>query len=252
MTITEESWKQYIETLSKVESEAARLMQEFLEANREPDGRWNSRETRQLIIDYAFALAVKYGEAAAELACEMYDSVGALEDIILPSAEPAQTATYQETAKTVNGTIKLLNPVIIAAAIGRLVRQAGVDTTVNNAIRDKAEWAWIPIGDTCPFCISLAHEGWKQASKAALSGGHAEHVHANCDCNYAIRHKKETNYAGYDPRKYARIFNDAEGDTEKEKLDAIAREQYAANADEIRARKREEYAQRKEREEMFE
>ena len=45
----------------------------------------------------------------------------------------------------------------------------------------------------------LASNGWQKASKKALKGGHAEHIHANCDCTYAIRFDGKSNVAGYDP-----------------------------------------------------
>ena len=85
--------------------------------------------------------------------------------------------------------------------VSRLVKQAGADTTLKNAIRDGAEWAWVPHGDTCPFCITLASNGWQPASKKALKGDHAQHIHAHCDCEYAIRFDSSTTVAGYDPDK---------------------------------------------------
>ena len=66
--------------------------------------------------------------------------------------------------------------------------------------------------DTCAFCITLASRGWQHASKAALRGGHAEHIHANCDCEYAIRFDGYSTVAGYDPEKYLRQYRDAGSD----------------------------------------
>ena len=70
----------------------------------------------------------------------------------------------------------------------------------------------------------LASNGWQKASKKALKGGHAEHIHANCDCTYAIRFNEKTNYAGYDPDKYREIYDGAEGNTWQEKLNYMRRE----------------------------
>ena len=99
----------------------------------------------------------------------------------------------------------------------------------------------MPHGDTCPFCITLASRGWQKASKKALEGGHAEHIHANCDCEYAVRFDSRTTVAGYDPDKYLRQYANAGGD-----INAMRREQYAANKDAINAQKRAAYAARKE------
>ena len=170
--------------------------------------------------------------------------------MILPAAIPAETASYGEVAKTVNGMIKQnASADSMGSAIGRLVKRQGVDTTMQNAIRDGAEWAWIPSGDSCAFCDMLASNGWQQASRSAMSGGHAEHIHSNCECTYAIRFNTRTNYASYNPEKYREMYDEADGRTWKDKLNSMRREQYAENKEEINAQKREAYAERKEREE---
>ena len=48
-----------------------------------------------------------------------------------------------------------------------------------------------------------------------LKGGHAEHIHANCDCEFAIRFDHNTTVAGYDPDKYLAQYNAAGGDINK-------------------------------------
>ena len=128
------------------------------------------------------------------------------------------------------------------------MKKAGQDTTLKNAIRDKAEFAWIPSGDTCAFCMTLAANGWQPASKEALKGGHAEHIHANCDCAYMIRFNHDTEVAGYDPDKYLEMYESAEGKTSKEKINSMRRQMYQENKDEINAQKRAAYAERKEHE----
>ena len=247
MTITEDSWKKYISDLRKVNDEAANKVVEFLRKHADFD--WRSPEQRQMLLDYAFGISEKYGGAAAELACEMYDEVAALSGVALPAAEPAALATYGEVAKAVNGVLKYsLNELLLAAAVARQVKMAGVDTTMQNAIRDGAQWAWIPSGDTCAFCITLASRGWQRASKKALRGGHAEHIHANCDCTYMIRHDESTTVQGYDPQRYLRMYNDASSGKPKDKINAMRREFYAENKEEINEQKRSAYEKRKERE----
>ena len=246
--VSDKIWNAYISSLRKVNKKAASEMLAYLNTHD-----WVADyASRQLAIYYAFALATKYGEAAAALACEMYDAMVIASDMSLPAAAPASTATIAEVAKAINGTGKTGNPDIMSDSVGRLVKMAAADTTLQNAIRDRAEWAWIPRGDTCAFCIALASRGWQEASREALKGGHAEHIHANCDCMYAVRMNKRSTVEGYNPSQYKRMYYDApldgEAATPKNRINAMRREIYKHNADEINAQKREEYAKRKERE----
>lgn len=265
MTIPERTWVNYINRLRKVNDAAAARMETYL--------RTHTVETyaqRQALIEYAYAVATRYGEGAAELACEMYDALGLASEAILPAAEPAGTATIAEVAKTVNGTMKVSKDIeVIAAAVGRLVKMAGVDTTMENAIRDRAEWAWIPHGDTCAFCIALASRGWQKASREAMNGGHAEHIHANCDCTYAVRFNNDTRFTGYEPDEYYDMYMDGtdapymnENNSHRRdylnragvsrrslseiRVNGMRREFYAENKEKINAQKRSAYAKRKE------
>lgn len=242
MTITRKVWTRYIENLRKVNDEAARLASAYLTTHNvlTPEG-------TDALIEYCYGLATKYGEAAAELAAQMYDALAAATGATVAPAMPAATATMQETAKAVVGTLKTGNNEIVSSAVGRLVKMAGVDTTMQNAIRDGAEWAWIPVGDTCAFCITLASRGWQRASKKALKGNHAEHIHANCDCTYAIRFD-DSEVEDYDPRMYEEMYYGAEGRTPEQRINAMRREDYARNREEINAQKRSAYEKRKERE----
>lgn len=233
MQIPEKSWVEYINRLARLNEEAGRKMADYI-------AKHGTRDADALIA-YAQALVQKYGEGCAELACQMYDAVAEASEVDVPPAEPAPPADYEETAKMVNATKQ--SPPLLQSGVSRLVKRAGSDTTLKNAIRDGAEWAWVPNGDTCPFCITLASRGWQKASKKALKGDHAEHIHANCDCEYAIRFDSRTTVAGYDPDKYLAQYYDHGGD-----VNAMRRAQYAKNKDTINAQKRAAYAARRLRE----
>ena len=180
----------------------------------------------------------KYGEGSAELACQMYDALAAAARAGVPAAEPAQPASYGEVARMVQAT--KASPPQMRQGVSRLVKRAGADTTLKNALRDGAEFAWIPQGDTCAFCLTLASRGWQKASQTAIKGGHAEHIHANCDCEYAIRFDGTSTVAGYDPDKYLRRYRAAGSD-----VNALRRVEYAKNRERINAQKRAAYAARK-------
>ena len=236
MTISSQDWKNFINKLSKIDQTAGALMEYYIDTH----GIDNPE-----IVNYAYSLTSKYGEAAGALAAEWYDQVAEASGKVLPAAEAAEVPEYKEVAKAVNGTKKTGNIKTVANSVGRLVKRTGVDTTMKNAIRDHAEWAWIPNGDTCVFCLTLASNGWQPASESQMHGGHAEHIHANCDCTFAVRFDKSTKYSGYDPAKYKQMYDEAEGFRSKDKINAMRRANYAENKDKINAQKRIAYANRK-------
>ena len=249
LLITAKKWKEYRDTLSAINKKAADLMQDYVLTH----GFFLDQD----MIDYAYSLSTKYGEASGALAAELYDFLAGYwvqseshkktareseiwrqRSMVMRNIKPAviaETATYDEVAKTVVGTAKT-SPSSIPNAIGRLVKQAGADTTLQNALRDGAEFAWIPSGDTCPFCIMLASLGWQKASKKAIKNGHAEHIHSNCDCAYAIRFSDQGGVAGYDPERYLEQYYAAGGD-----INAMRRERYAQNRELINGQKRAAY-----------
>lgn len=234
MQITANAWNEYITRLSRLNQKAGQLMREYIGSH--------GTESTDDLIAYAYGLVTKYGEGSAELACQMYDALAEAANAGVPAAEPAEPADYGEVARMVNAT-KSQNPANLPNGVSRLVKRAGADTTLKNAVRDGAEWAWVPHGDTCPFCITLASNGWQKASSKVLKGGHAEHIHANCDCEFAIRFDHNTTVAGYDPEKYLKQYRDAGGDINK-----MRRVNYAANKERINAQKRAAYAARRLRE----
>lgn len=244
MQISDSTWNKYISALRRVNEKAGEEMKAFLAAHN-----WRGDNiAKQACVDFGYALSTKYGEAAGAIACEMYDAIVELSAMTLPPAEPAATATYDEVARSVIGTMKTDNTDVVANSISRLVKMAGVDTTMQNAIRDGAEWAWIPRGDTCAFCITLASRGWQPASRSQMKGNHAEHIHANCDCTFAIRFDSNMDVEGYDPDEYLKMYEDADGYSSKAKINSIRRTIYDENAEKINAQKRSAYAKRMERE----
>lgn len=229
MRITATAWAAYTQQLAKLNKKAGQLMADYIAAHGTGD--------TDALIAYAHALVTKYGEGSAELACQMYDALAAAAKAGVPAAEPAEPASYGEVARMVQAT-KASQPQM-QQGVSRLVKRAGADTTLKNALRDGAEFAWIPQGDTCAFCLTLASRGWQKASQAAIKGGHAEHIHANCDCEYAIRFDGRSTVAGYDPDEYLRRYRAAGSD-----VNALRRVNYAKNRERINAQKRAAYALR--------
>ena len=237
MYISTKDWTAFVKKLSKLNQSAADAVSAYVAKHGFAD--------TDALIQYCYRVVNKYGTASSSLAALMYDTVTEIEGKFYPVAEMVEQISYGDVAKAVHGTLKTSqNPDEIAGAVSRLVKRAGQDTLLTNAIRDGAQFAWIPSGDTCAFCTMLASNGWQYASKDALNGGHADHIHANCDCTYMIRHSPRTNVRGYDPSKYKEMYDDADGYSWRQKVNAMRRENYAKNADEINEQKREAYAQR--------
>lgn len=240
MQISYNDWQNFRKKLSAIDKKAEEEMASWLQ---------NKGGLIQLprneIIDRAYALATKYGEASASLSALMYDSIAELSGVRVPPAEVADTVEYGEMAKAVNGILKNeKSDKVLAQSVGKYTKRAGADTMLKNANRDGAEFAWVPGGDGCAFCEMLASRGWQHQSKAAMEGDHAEHIHANCDCSYTVRFDKNTNVKGYDPEKYLKKYYDAEGDTPQEKLNSMRRIHYQENKDKINAQKRARYAEK--------
>lgn len=264
MRITAAQWHKYINALSRVDKAAGEKMKAFLDSQVLDYG---DPEDIEYIIRYAYGLSTKYGDAVSELACEMYDMMSEAQGANVPPAEPADTATYEETAKAVRGSLKQSETgQKISSVVERLTKQAGADTMLKNARRDNASFAWVPSGDTCPYCLSLAAIGWQKAGKTTFNGKHAEHIHAHCDCTYAVDFKGNLKIEGYDPDDCLQQIRDTTGDqnldndsmirmvghnakgtNDYEYLNVMRRQNYAANKDTINAQKREAYAARAEK-----
>lgn len=240
MEISLIDWRKFKNRLAALSRSASDDMLEFLQKN----GGYANIPRKQL-IDYAYGLATKYVEASASLAEEMYDTVATLSKAGVPAAEVAETAEYGEVAKAINGvTKKLTTDNAVSAVPARLAKRAGADTTLKNAKRDGVQFAWILVGDTCAFCLTLASRGWQYMSKDALKNGHAEHIHANCDCTYAVRFDDKTVVKGYDPEEYRRMYDEAEGRTPEEKINSMRRVQYQENKDKINEQKKANYEEK--------
>lgn len=234
MRIAEKAWVEYINKMASINQKAAQIMKSYIEKNGTDD--------TKALLDYAAALIEKYGAVSGDLACQMYEKIAEASGVAIPAAEMADLPTYGEIAQSVNGAMKQSENVV-PSEVGRLVKQVGADTMLRNAARDGAEFAWIPHGDSCPFCITLGSRGWQKISRKAARNGHATHIHGNCDCEYCVRFDGKSGVRGYDPDKLKDMYYDAGGD-----MKAMRREQYAKNKDKINAQKRAAYAARKEKE----
>lgn len=238
MELTRAAWNKYVRQLGEIDQRAGQLMADYIQQVGTGD--------TQKLIQFAVALVNRYGAASSALAARFYDEMAQASGLTLPAAEPAEVSSYGEVAKAVNGTRNSIANT--RNAVSRMVKQAGADTILKNAKRDGAEFAWVPNGDSCAFCITLASRGWQKARKAAIKGNHAEHIHANCDCNYCIRFNSKTTVEGYDPDSYLEMYESAEGGTPRDKINAMRRQIRQGNREKVNRQKREAYAAKKQEE----
>ena len=251
MVISEKEWLGFVEKLRVLDNESARQIKKFAIESGAYSFVKQTYEVTEELIAYAYSIVTKYGEAAAALSAELYDELAQYEKAIVPPAVPAPTATYREVRQTIYGSHEFSPTVeVLGAAQSRLVKQAGVDTTVQNAIRDRAQIAFVPHGDTCAYCIALAGGGWRPAYDTDMDrNGHVAHCHSNCDCTFAVRFGKDTTIGGYDPTKYKHMYYDAAPyGSSKDKINAMRREFYAENKGKIAEQKATAYERRQARE----
>lgn len=240
MKISKKTWDKYRKKMSLISEKAASEMNAWIMAQ----GGYEMIEF-EAAINYAFKLTTKYGEASASLSALMYDAMAEASGAAVPVATVAETATLGEVSKAIYGASGFSqNNDYISGVVGRLVKQAGADTTLQNARRDGAEFAWISVGDTCAFCELLSANGWQRASKETIKGNHAEHIHSNCDCQFMVRFNDDTTVEGYKPN--TKLYAETEGRTMEEKANTIRRANYAKNKAEINEQKRIAYAKRTE------
>lgn len=270
MYISTKDWKAYIDKLRALNDEAAQKIIRYVQLHGFAD--------TEALIRYCYAVVEKYGTGSAALSAAMYDATALMQGAAVPAAELASVASYGDVAKTVHGVLKTSSNVDeLAGAVVRWVKKAGCDTTLQNAVRDShsndlyttgrkkygkkkntgAQFAWIPSGDTCAFCLALAANGWQWQTRQGAAS-HAEHIHSNCDCTYAVRFGNVGGIEGYDPDEItAQISADLRaqgmnadpddyyhGTFNSDVINAIRRQNYAENKEEINAQKRSAYEKR--------
>lgn len=242
MEISRDDWFNFKNKLKQIDDKAYDEMMKYLKGH----GGYENMD-RENILRVAYAITNKYGEASSALAANMYDMVAIAFGKTLPPAEVLPPVDFGEIAKAIVGANKTAvdKDKQTSSVVSRFVKRAGADTTLKNALRDGAEFAWIPAGDTCVFCLTLASRGWQRMSKDALKGGHAEHIHPHCDCTYSVRFDKKGGVKGYNPEKYRKMYENAEGNTPQEKINSMRRIQYQENKDKINAQKRANYSAHK-------
>jgi len=247
MRVSRRAWRRYQQAHRALQDAAKRELEEYFDSLP-----WDVDEPRALRMLQAKAieLAERYGTADATLSAGFYDGVMVAQGAHVPPApvmspngryvaqdvaDAVRHATSAETARGMSGS-----------ALSGHVKRAGIRSMQAAAQRDRAQWAWVCIGDSCAFCRTLGSQGWQVASRRVIAGSHAEHIHDNCDCQFAVSRPGETlDIDGYDPDALLDEYSDADpnGDGSRGQINSMRRADYTQEyADQRNARRRELYA----------
>lgn len=234
MMISARDWANYANRLARLSDAAAEQALAYIQRHGVSDA--------GAFYEVAAALAGKYGEGAAAIACDMYDAIAALQGMILPAAVPAQMPTLEEVVNVLGRALETA-PSTAPAEVGKLVKKSATRTMRKNAARDGAKMALIASGDGCPYCKMIASRGWEDArSDEAFEA----HLHGHCRCEYAVRFNERLGVEGYDPKGIKKEFEDTGASGWKDRIKLIRRQYREDNRDKINAQKRAAYARKKE------
>lgn len=186
---------------------------------------------RDALLDFVPALVQRYGDLAATVAAEWYETTraAALGGTYNALAEPpVVTDQVQGAVRYAAGALFTDNPEVglsvLNGAVQRLVQYSNRATVRRNADRDVAHprFARVPTGaKTCAFCLILSSRGFVYHS-SKLAGGD-EHFHDDCDCQIvADFDKDQAHIEGYDPDRYYQMYQAARSDGGPSLSDAAA------------------------------
>lgn len=171
----------------------------------------------QLMQQTVPQLVAKYGDVASSAAMEWYRNVSGHgyepvmadpvdADKVDASVRWAMGAAYndQEDGESTDSGLAGAQS-RLGEVVDRNVRQAGRDTLVSNANRDRRAkgWAIVPSGTACAYCVMLASRGATYTSEDTAESS----VHAHCSCEVVPDFGDGID--GYDPEKYYDMYEAA-------------------------------------------
>lgn len=184
-------------------------------------------ETRDFARAAVTQVANEYGNAAGQVAMQVFDGIMAAEDVPTLGASLYDGPDVEAISRGAHYQARWLtdpdpNPDRFIEEMRELagyhVRQAANRTAIDNVERtwewartglrrtgraSKVRYARVPTGgETCTFCTMLASRGF--VYRTSESAGHADH--RNCDCLVLPGVKGQTSIDGYDPRALYSVY----------------------------------------------
>lgn len=176
--------------------------------------------TRDALLEVVPLLVAQYGDVAAAVAADFYESSRASAGVpgrfTAVLADPVNADDVRGDVRWSVGPLFSRENPDPTAALGRLEQkvdeltlQPGRDTIAHSAGRDpaKARWARVPVGKTCAFCLLTASRG--AVYRSAESAGRARKFHANDDCQAVPFWPGDSYPEGYNPDALLQQYMDA-------------------------------------------
>lgn len=214
---------------SKAQAYVRKAVRGFLSSN--PDA--SVAEVRDYSIRAVEEAARLYGDAAATLEVQLYDSTvagklaGAPDGVLYdgPDNHAIERGVRYQAGKLVNGDAEAFE-VGLEQLVDYHVRSAAMKTGIQNVMRangenvistgvenatkasratrgGKVRYARVPTGlETCTYCVMLASRGF--VYKSDESAGHANH--RGCNCLIVPGIQGQTEVEGYSPRDLRELW----------------------------------------------
>lgn len=206
-----------IEQLRLANRELSRLVKDALEAFFRSLDLSRPEAVRDALLEFVPLLVEEYGQVAATVAADWYESLGLTEGAFRAALAPASipAAAMEAKVRYLAGHLwtpepeKMLSPLLTAT--DKYVKQPGRDTVRRNAGRQGTRFARVPTGaETCSFCLVLASRDaiyfTRQSAGDVLGNGVGDDFHGDCDCAVIPIGRDEEYPDGYLPANYEAMY----------------------------------------------
>jgi hypothetical protein len=171
---------------------------------------------RYAILEFLPELVAQYGQVAATVAADWYETVRAKDvngtfTAILADATPVEqvqaNVRYQATPLFSGDPSYMLQT--LGGSLQRHVVNTSRFTIRDNVARDPAKprFARVPQGKTCAWCTMLASRGFVYRSER--SAGSVSHFHNDCDCQIVADWSDHPAIEGYHPEHLYGLYSSA-------------------------------------------
>lgn len=179
----------------------------------------NPEAVRDALIDFVPRLVQVYGDVAATVAAEWYETVrareigGAYNAITVPPiADDAPVGSVRYASGHLFTDYPQQALAVLGGSVQRFVLYSSRGTVARNAEHDPAKprFARVPTGvKTCAWCSMLASRGF--VYRTADLGGSGGDFHDECDCQVVSEWDKDAHHiAGYDPDHLYGMYQQAQ------------------------------------------
>lgn len=181
---------------------------------------------RDALLEIVPLLTREYGELAAVVAAEWYESVHPGAFLAQTASDTFPTAGVVENVRYHAGALFTDDPYAaltgLQGALQRFVFYSGRNTVARNVSLDpsRPRFARVTSGQkTCAWCTLLASRGFVYLSKD--TAGINDHYHDDCDCMIVSQwDSAQSHIEGYDPDRmydmYLAARENADGTTDKD------------------------------------